>query len=174
VVIEECLPNFWESLDRDDLVLQQMMLEREEHFDGKWWYALDQVVLMRLLGIGSVTDEHTSDVASGAPVIGNAGISRNTDIDKMAEWVFAEHPRNTGERPQLYTKLRDEAQKRDWSTPFKEASFKEAYRKVYQSENHRPPKSGWPLRDPYKNRLDSERNRAKDSKDTVFSVAQYK
>jgi hypothetical protein len=132
-----------------DLVLQQMILEREEHFDGKWWYGL-------LLGIGSATDEHTKCVAAEAPDIGNPGIPDNTVVDQMAEWIFAKHPKKRGEPPRRYIDLRDEAQSRNWSAAFKEASFKKAYRKVYQSENHKPPKSGWPLRDSYKNRLDSE------------------
>jgi hypothetical protein len=144
VATERCVRNFWQSRDRDDRVLQQMILERGEHFDGKWWYAL-------LIG-----DEHTKCVAAGAPDIGNPDVPSDIVVDEMADWIFAKHPRKRGEPPQRYIDLRDEAQKRDWSTAFKEASFKEAYRKVYQSENHKPPKSGWPLRDSYKNRLDSE------------------
>ena len=82
--------------------------------------------------------------------------SESTIVRNMAEWIFAQHPREAV-RPRTYKSLKESAEKLRWEgTVFKEADFLSAYRLVYQSENHRPPALGWPLREPYKSCLQKE------------------
>jgi hypothetical protein len=155
----ELPPDFWRSCDKDDVAVQSLILSRVADGDyPDWTYVLDETVLITLLEIGVATDEseHATCVAAAAPDRGNAVINDDTVITEMAEWIFAQHPRARGMPPKTSKQLQEEAEKRSWSAAFKVAYFITAYRQVYRSKPHRPPKSGWPLLEPYQSRLDSE------------------
>jgi hypothetical protein len=49
LVIDELLPELWQSSKRDYRFLQKLILERNEDPSRKWWYALDRVPFMALL-----------------------------------------------------------------------------------------------------------------------------
>jgi hypothetical protein len=68
----------------------------------------------------------------------------------LAEWIFSQHPEG-GARPLTREKLISKAQSKGF--PFTTLKFNRAYREVYASEDHRPPRQGWPLKEPYRSRL---------------------
>jgi hypothetical protein len=49
LVIDEALPEFWQSSDRGYRSLQKLILERNEDPSGRYWYALDRAALMAFL-----------------------------------------------------------------------------------------------------------------------------
>ena len=73
-------------------------------------------------------------------------------LDQLAEWIFARHVR--GANP--FDKRYSEAMKDNTIEGFKKADFRIAYRRVYETEPHRPPATGWPLRGPYRDRVRTE------------------
>jgi hypothetical protein len=64
--------------------------------------------------------------------------------DPIAEWIFNQHARRMSCNA-LYAEALS-AQLGE----FRKAEFVAAYGKVYATEPHRPPATGWPLRSPYK------------------------
>ena len=73
-------------------------------------------------------------------------------LDQLAEWIFARHVR--GANP--FDKRYSEAMKDNTIEGFKKADFRIAYRRVYETEPHRPLATGWPLRSPYRDRVRME------------------
>jgi hypothetical protein len=70
-------------------------------------------------------------------------------VERLAEWIFAQH-----DRVRLFKKLYVEARAgAAGDVPFRKADLLAAYQQVYITEPHAPPVGGWPLREPYKNRL---------------------
>jgi hypothetical protein len=70
--------------------------------------------------------------------------------DPLADWIFAQHSRRMSCEA-LYAEAR-----RAPPREFRKADFVAAYGKVYATQRHRPPATGWPLRSPYKERLTQE------------------
>jgi hypothetical protein len=66
-------------------------------------------------------------------------------VNILAEWIFARHRVPPRRFVDLLNKARGEASLRT----FRRGQFVEAYRRVYESERHKPPVTGWPLREPY-------------------------
>ena len=81
-------------------------------------------------------DDQMIPEAPGAPSI----------ADPLAEWIFAQHSRRVScealYAEALSTHLGE----------FRKADFVAAHRKVYATEPHRPPATGWPFRSPYSER----------------------
>jgi hypothetical protein len=72
-----------------------------------------------------------------------------TDVVKiLAEWVFARHH----VPPRLFKDLFNEARGETSLGTFRRRQFEGAFRRVYQTAPHRPPVTGWPLREPYSDR----------------------
>ncbi len=70
--------------------------------------------------------------------------------DPLAGWIFAQHSRGMSCEA-LYAEAR-----RAPPREFRKSDFVTAYGKVYATQRHRPPATGWPLRSPYKERLTQE------------------
>jgi hypothetical protein len=69
--------------------------------------------------------------------------------NSIAEWIFSEHLQGGTplKKEQLISKLASQGRR------FSTVEFDRAYREVYASENHRSPRQGWPLKEPFLSRL---------------------
>jgi hypothetical protein len=71
----------------------------------------------------------------------------------LSDWIFSV-------RGQMrhFKKLLDCAIEQKQLGTFTEVTFRAAYQNVYETESHHPPKTGWPLRSPYKERDEAEKS----------------
>jgi hypothetical protein len=84
--------------------------------------------------------------------------SDTTDrIDSLAEWIFGCHP-TIGTPPWTKKQLEELARTNCVAPGFIKNAFTKAYQKVYETTPARPPKSGWPLREPFRGRLEESKN----------------
>jgi hypothetical protein len=83
------------------------------------------------------------------PMPGDSAAITLSQVEELAEWIFAQHPQLRKFENLLATALRD-------LPDFKKGDFLSAYRLVYASEAHRPKIKGWPLRSPYRERARNE------------------
>ena len=67
-------------------------------------------------------------------------------VDRLAEWIYQRRSWRKS-----YEALYDEARNAQLGE-FRTTDSLTAYRKVYATKPHAPPKTGWPLRSPYKER----------------------
>jgi hypothetical protein len=97
-------------------------------------------------------DEETGG-AHGTSVINSVEVAIDGAevVTRHAEWIF-----NTRHQVRGFEKLYDLACKDSGS--FKKKDFRAAYQEVYETEPHRPPATGWPLRSPYKERDEAEKS----------------
>lgn len=66
--------------------------------------------------------------------------------DHLAEWIFSQRGQKKG-----FEKLYDEARGSSAGLgEFTKSALLAAWRCVYVTQKHRPPATGWPLREPYK------------------------
>ena len=72
--------------------------------------------------------------------------------DVLAEWIFTRH----GSRL-AFQKLYEEALRDNTLGSFKKVDLRMAHRRVYQTKNHRPPVTGWPLQSKYQKRAEKSR-----------------
>jgi hypothetical protein len=83
------------------------------------------------------------------PVRAAAAAQPASIVERLAEWIFARYgTRNTFEQ------LRDAVLRDPEITGFNGADFLTADHLVYETKPHRPPLTGWPLRSPYKERIE--------------------
>jgi hypothetical protein len=74
-------------------------------------------------------------------------------VTRHAEWIF-----NKRRQMRDFKKLYDLARKDSSLGSCKKKDLLAAYQDVYETEPHRPPASGWPLRSPYKERDEAEKS----------------
>jgi hypothetical protein len=79
------------------------------------------------------------------------------NVEILAEWIFSRHQAPPRRSKDLLT----EACKDPSLGTFTHKEFEEAYGRVYQSEAHRPPVTGWPLCEPYAARWRKEQQKKK-------------
>jgi hypothetical protein len=92
---------------------------------------------------GDATPAEAAAVPAGGQAVTESAVER------LAEWIFAQRP-----LLQHFRKLLDAACQNDGLGKFKRADFITAYKRVYASEPHAPPITGWPLREPFKSRAE--------------------
>jgi hypothetical protein len=76
-------------------------------------------------------------------------------IERLAEWIYARH----GER-HTFDQLYEAAARDSEISGVRKTDLQIAYRQVYDSSPHRPPASGWSLRQPYSERWNKEHQRS--------------
>jgi hypothetical protein len=90
-----------------------------------------------------------------AKVEANTGDAPMTDpVEALAEWIFEQHPLD-GRRPKKRSELEQLALTEVVVDGFTTREFRNAFRKIYDTKAHHPPVSGWPLRQPFKSRLEN-------------------
>lgn len=72
-------------------------------------------------------------------------------IERLAEWIFEKRPANH-QRPETKDNLYNLALAARPIDSFTSIEFTEAYQRVYESQRYRQPRTGWPLREPFKSR----------------------
>jgi hypothetical protein len=99
-------------------------------------------------------DEATPDNAAASPPTERIGEATGTDtlsIERLAEWVFAQH--GTGNTfSKLYAAARHDAR----IGGFTKANLQAAYQRVYKTKRSHPPATGWPLRPSHRERWRDE------------------
>ncbi len=134
---------YWRS--PDDAMIKQVILTRGKDDREGWEFVLDDAAFSRWL-------IEKSDGGEAATQIGTAAsdIPEDGTIKRLEEWIFDQHSQHSP--PLTYKKLRCIALTRDMLGLRKIEDFLTAYRNVYVTESHRPPKSGWPLQPEYRER----------------------
>lgn len=106
-----------------------------------------------LSGAISLRQEWFADDAHAAAAITKVAASSprieepNHVVARLATWIFEKH----SQPPLSYRDLREGAFRNvDQFGQFKVSDFRTAFRRVYSTAKNRPPKTGWPLREPYK------------------------
>jgi len=99
------------------------------------------------------TNREAAEVACRQRIAGSteSAESKDTSIGQLAEWIFARHRSRTS-----FDELYKEACGDNKITGFRKADLLTAFQKVYDTKPHRPPASRWPLRSPYRERLEHE------------------
>ena len=82
-------------------------------------------------------------------------------VTVLANWVFEQH----GHRLKFKELEQHAIDEADNIGSFKVSEFHEAYQRVYATQKHAPPKTGWPLREPYR----SEWKKKQKSQKSLFS-----
>jgi hypothetical protein len=75
-------------------------------------------------------------------------------VDRLAEWIFTQHR----PKPLSFEALLNCVEQHNQFGQFKKDEFRKAHRLVYATEKHAPPVTGWPLREPYKSRWESNKS----------------
>lgn len=101
--------------------------------------------------------------AAAVPVNGGeVAIDKAAMLQRLAEWIFARHPRSpTSDKPLTCKKLLDGALQDPELGTFSKANFLAAYQKVYATKRWRPSVTGWPLQPEYRRHLKEEQKYSK-------------
>ena len=103
---------------------------------------------------GTERDEAPTSSAAAKTATTIATETANTAIvEKLAEWIFAQRTQ-LSHSGKLFAAARQNKQ----IGAFRKIDFLAAYQRVYSTQPHRPPASGWPLRSTYAQRAEAEKS----------------